>query len=54
MARPLAGMVRVLVTPLPAKLKKHPEHSQSLERCRKFEKDVDVEGSESITSFKSI
>jgi hypothetical protein len=32
-----------------AKLKKLPEHSQSVERCGRFEKDLNVEGCGSIT-----
>jgi hypothetical protein len=49
----IGGMVCVLVTPLPAKLKKLPE-SQSVERCGRFRKDLDVEDSGSVTSFASI
>jgi hypothetical protein len=38
----------------PAKLKQLPEHSQSVEQCGSFKKNLDVEGSGSITSFEGI
>jgi hypothetical protein len=50
----IAAVVCVSVTPPPAKLKKLPEHSQSVERCGKSGKDLEVEGSGSITSFEGI
>jgi hypothetical protein len=50
----IAGVVCVSVTPLPAKVKKLPEHSQSVELYGKFMKNLDVEGSGSIMSFNSI
>jgi hypothetical protein len=37
----------------PAKLKKLPEHSQSVELFVMFGKDLDIEGSGSITSSES-
>jgi hypothetical protein len=50
----IAGVVCVSVNPIGAKLKELPEHSQSVEWCGRFRKDLDVEGSGSIMSFKSI
>jgi hypothetical protein len=49
----MADVVCLSVTPLPAKLKKLPEYSQSVEGSGRFKKDLDVEGSGSITSFES-
>jgi hypothetical protein len=50
----IVGVVCVLVTPLPAKLKKLPEHPQSVDQCGRFEKNLDMEDSGRITSFESI
>lgn len=41
----IAGVVYVSVTPLPSITKVTSEHSQSTERCGRFEKDLNVEGS---------
>jgi hypothetical protein len=49
----IAGVVYQLLIP-PAQVKKPPEHSRPVERCGKYEKDLETEGSGSITSFGNI
>jgi hypothetical protein len=50
----IAGVVCVSVTPPSAELKKLSEHFQSVVRRGRFGKDLDVEGSGSITLFEGI
>jgi hypothetical protein len=46
----IPGVICVSVTPPTSQLKKLTEHSQLLERCGRLGRDLDVEGSGSITS----
>jgi hypothetical protein len=49
----IAGVVYQLLIP-PTQVKKLPEHSRPLERWGTYEKDLDTEGSGSITSSGNI